>query len=261
MPDQHEQGVYVYGVVPGGEDVAITTEGIEGAGPARLLRGDGIAALVADVPLDPVRTTRRNLSGHTDVLAEAARQTTVLPMRFGVVFPDEGRIVDEFLRPNGDKLASLLDRFGGMVEATLRGFYEDEDARLREVVEQEPEIARLREETRAVPDDAGYFARIRLGELVAAAVERRRAADERRILDRLEPLAEAVERDAELPERVAVKAAFLIERPRLQDFDREVDALARELAGRIRFSYAGPLALHSFVDVTPSGEPVAAEQG
>jgi hypothetical protein len=260
MPDQHKQAVYVYGVVPGGEAVEITTEGIEGAGRARLVRHDGMAALVADVPPDPIPTTRRNLNAHAEVLAEGARQTTVLPMRFGVVFPDERRIVDEFLRPSGGELASLLDRFQGMVEATLRGFFEDEEARLREVVEQEPEIAGLREQVRAVAEDAGYYARIRLGELVASALEARRAAEERRILDRLEPLAHAVDRDTEFPERVVVKAAFLIDRPKLQAFDREVDALARELAGRIRFSYAGPLALHSFVDLTPRGEPVPAQR-
>jgi Gas vesicle synthesis protein GvpL/GvpF len=260
MPEQHEQDAYVYGVVRGGETVGITTEGIERAGPARVLRHDRTAAIVADAPPDPVPTTRGNLRAHAEVLAEAARKTTVLPMRFGVVFPDERRIVDEFLGPTGDELVSLLDRFEGTVEATLRGFFEDEDARLREVVEQEPEIARLREEVRAVPEDAGYYQRIRLGELVAAALEKRRAADERRVLDRLEPLARAVERDTKLPERVVVKAAFLLERPKLQAFDQEVDALARDFAGRIRFSYAGPLALHSFVDVTPTGEPMAAER-
>jgi hypothetical protein len=260
MPDQHEQAVYVYGVITGDKAVEITTEGIEGAGPARLVRAETVAALVGNIAPDPVPTTRRNLNAHAEVLSEAARQTTVLPMRFGVVFPDERRVVDEFLRPSGGQLASLLERFEGMVEATLRGFYEDEDARLREVVQEEPEIARLREETRNVPEDAGYFARIRLGELVASALEARRAADERRILDRLEPRAHAVERETELPERVVVKAAFLVERGRLQDFDGEVAALAWELADRIRFSYAGPLALHSFVDVTPRGEPVPAQR-
>jgi Gas vesicle synthesis protein GvpL/GvpF len=258
MPVEQKQCVYVYGVVPGRKAVGITTDGIERAGPARLLGHDKIAALIADIPPDPVPTTRHNLSAHTEVLAEAARQTTVLPMRFGVVFPDERRIVDEFLGPSGEELASLLDRFGGMVETTLRGFFEDEDARLREVVEEEPEIARLREQVRGFPEDASYYSRIRLGELVAAALEKRRVADERFILNRLEPLARSVERDKELPERVVVKAAFLIERAKLEAFDREVDALARELVGRIRFNYAGPLALHSFVNVTPRGEPVAA---
>ena len=260
MPDQHAKDVYVYGVVCDGEALTIATEGIEDAGPARFVRHDGLAAIVADVPPHPVPTTRRNLSAHAEVLAEVARQTTVLPMRFGVAFPDERRIVDEFLGPSGYDLASLLDRFEGMVEATLRGLYEDEDARLREVVEQEPEIAGLREQVRATPEDAGYYARIRLGELVAAALEKRRAADERRILDRLEPFAHAVERDTELPERVVVKAAFLIERTKLPAFDGELDALARELAARIRFSCAGPLALHSFVDVTPRAEPMPGER-
>jgi len=258
MPDEHMEAVYVYGVVPGREAVETSAEGVEGTGPARAVAHDTVTALVADVPGDPIQTTRRNLSAHTEVLAEAARQTTVLPMRFGVVFPSEAALADEFLGPKEGELASLLERFRGKAEVTLRGSFEDEDARLRDVVQEEPEIARLREQVRGVSEDAGYYARIRLGELVAAALERGRAADERRILDRLEPLAAGVERDRELPERVVIKAAFLVEREKLAQFDEEVDALARELAGRIRFNYAGPLALHSFVSLTPKTQAVRA---
>jgi Gas vesicle synthesis protein GvpL/GvpF len=258
MPGDNEQAVYVYGVVPGGETVEPAAAGIDGAGPTRVVRHGGVGALVADVPGDPIQTTRRNLKAHADVLAEAAKRTTVLPMRFGVVFPSEAVVLGEFLEPRGDELTSLLDRFRGKVEVTLRGTVEDEDARLREVVRTEPEIARLREQVQSVSEDAGYYARIRLGELVASAVEARRAADERRILERLEPLAQSVERDRELPERVVVKAAFLVERSKLEQFDGVVDAIARELAGRIRFSYTGPLALHSFVSLTPRTEAVQA---
>jgi Gas vesicle synthesis protein GvpL/GvpF len=258
MPGDNEQGVYVYGVVPGGETVELAAPGVDGAGPTRLSRHEGVGALVADVPGDPIQTTRRNLKAHADVLAEAARRTTVLPMRFGVVFPSEAVVIEDFLEPRGEELTSLLDRFRGTVEVTLRGTIEDEDARLRELVRQEPEIARLRKQVQSVSEDAGYYARIRLGELVASAVEARRAADERRILERLEPLAQSVERDRELPERVVVKAAFLVERTKLERFDGVVDAVARELAGRIRFSYAGPLALHSFVSLTPRTEAVQA---
>jgi len=245
----------VYGVVPDGP-VESTADGIEGAASTRLIRRAEVATLVADVPGDPVQATRRNLNAHTEVLAEAARQTTVLPMRFGVVLPSEREVVEGLLGPNHDELTSLLDQFRGKVEVTLRGSFEDEDARLREVVQGEPAIARLRERVQAVSEDAGYFDRIRLGELVASALEARRAADERRILDRLQPLADAVDRDSELPGRVAIKAAFLVDRARLEQFDAEVDAIARELAGSLRFSYVGPLALHSFVSLTPRTEAV-----
>jgi hypothetical protein len=251
---ERASAVYVYGVVSAEAAPEASVEGIEGAGPPRLVRSGGVAAIVAAVPDEAVRTTRRNLNAHAATLAEAARHTTVLPMRFGVVFPSEEQLADELLGRRGAELESLLSRFGGKVEVTLLGSFEDQDAVLGEVVGAEPEMIRLRDEIRKLPDDAAYYARIRLGELAAHGVEARRAAEEQQILQRLEPLAEAVDRDRELPERVVVKAAFLLDRGRLPEFDREVDALAQELKGRIRFSYAGPLALHSFVELAPRAE-------
>jgi hypothetical protein len=254
MEDATDRAVYVYGVVAGDATLDPTAEGIEAAGRPRLLAAGRLAAIVADTDGEPVPTTRQNLNGHAEVLAEAARATTVLPMRFGVVFPSERKLEEELLESRRAPLESLLDEYGGKVEVTLRGSFEDQDAVLREAAESEPEIVRVRDEVRKLPDDATYYARIRLGEMVARAVEARRAAEERRILERLEPLASRTARERDLPERVVVKAAFLVERSKLAEFDREVDVLAGELAGRIRFSYTGPLALHSFVDLAPREE-------
>jgi hypothetical protein len=254
MADAKDRAVYVYGVVRSDAPLELTAEGIEGAGRSRVLAAGRLGAIVAEVDGEPVPTTRRNLNGHAEVLAEAARATTVLPMRFGVVFPSERDVEEELLQSRRATLESLLERYDGRVEVTLRGSYEDQDAVLREAATAQPEIVRLRDEVRELPDDAAYYARIRLGEMVARAVESRRAAEERRILERLEPLASATAREQELPERVVVKAAFLVERSRLAEFDREVDALAGEMVGRIRFSYTGPLALHSFVDLAPREE-------
>lgn len=256
MTEQSDQPVYVYGVVPADAELEATVEGLEGTGRPRLVRDEeaGVAVLLADASDGLVPTTRRNLKAHTEVLAEAARTTTVLPFQFGVVFPSEGEVTERLLRARGPELASQLDRYDGHVEVTLLGSFADEDATLRELVQDQPEIARLRAEIRGVPEDAAYYARIRLGELVAGALEARRAAHEQQILDRLQPLATAIERDRELPPRVIVKTAFLIERARLAEFDREVDAIGQELAGQVHFSYAGPLALHSFADLTPKQE-------
>lgn len=248
------EAVYVYGVVPRDAALDLSTTGIEGGGPPRLLRGARAAAIVADVPDEPIRTTRANLHGHADVLTEAAQRATVLPMRFGVVFPGEQQVQGALLEEREKSLEALLSEYEGKVEVTLRGSYEDPDSILREAIASDPEIARLREETRNLPEDATYYARIRLGELVAAAVEARRSADERRILERLEPLAAAVSPDRELPERVVLNVAFLVDRGRLGDFDRAVDAIAGEHAGAMRFSYAGPLALHNFASVAAGKE-------
>lgn len=249
-----QKAVYVYGVLASGVELEPAGGGIEGAERMRLLRAPRAAAIVADVPDGPVQTTRANLQGHSDVLANAAQHATVLPMRFGVAFPSEKHLEKELLEERGTALESLLAEYDGKVEVTLRGWFEDPDAVLREAVASNPEIGRLRDEIRDQPEDATYYARIRLGELVANALEARRSAEERRIMERLEPLARAVSAESELPERVVLNVAFLVERDRLGDFDRAVDTIAQELAGLIRFSYAGPLALHSFASVAPRQE-------
>ena len=51
---------------------------------------------------------------------------------------------------------------------------------LREILEGDPEIAGLREKIRSLPEDATYYHRVRLGELVVQALEDRRDVEARR---------------------------------------------------------------------------------
>src|SRR5690349_8624706 len=100
-------GTYVYGVLRDGSSPSLPA-GIDGL-QTRLLRADGLAAVVGGVRRVPVRPSRRNLEAHTDVLAAAMDADTVLPMRFGVVLPRDGDVVDELLRGARDALGRLLD--------------------------------------------------------------------------------------------------------------------------------------------------------
>ena len=70
--------------------------------------------------------------------------------------------------PRHDELLGLLRRLDGYAQLNVRVSY-DEDVVLQEIVEADPTIAQLREQTREL-GDAGYHLRIRLGELVAAAL-------------------------------------------------------------------------------------------
>ena len=73
--------------------------------------------------------------------------------------------------PQHDELGGRLAALDGKVQLTVKGVY-DEEALLRGVVAGSPAIAKLRERVRALPEAAGYYERIRLGELIAAEVER-----------------------------------------------------------------------------------------
>src|SRR6185312_13690405 len=131
---------------------------------------------------------------------------------------------------------------------TIKGIH-DEEAILREVVVENREIAELREAIHGKPEAATYYERIRLGELVAVALDEKRAEAAPRIIDRLAPLAVDVRVGDPVHERMAVNASFLVERQRLSEFDRAVDQVGAELAGRIQLKYTGPLPPHSFVEL------------
>jgi hypothetical protein len=99
-----------------------------------------------------------------------------------------------------------------------------------------------------LPDAAAYYERIRLGELVAAEVDRHRAQDERRMLDKLEPLAVAAESEAPSGPHGAFNLAFLVEREGIDRFSVAVRELIEELGERVEVRYVGPLPPYSFAE-------------
>jgi hypothetical protein len=152
-------------------------------------------------------------------------------------------------RPHAEELRAQLERFADKVEVSIRASY-DEQRLMREVVAENPEIRRLSESLRGKPEDATYYERIRLGELVSQAVERKQDADSSRILEALRPFSADVQLAPPAHERVALNAAFLIERKRLQEFDQVLEGFAGGQAGRLHFKYTGPLPPASFVELS-----------
>ncbi len=242
---------YIYGIVAA-DTRTPSGPGIDG-GKLRLVASDGVAALVSEVPRGNLRFGRSAMLSHSQVLEQAMVNGTILPTRFGVVVDDDAAVRDSLLDPHLDRLREQLEEFAGKVELKLRGMYE-EDRLMSEVVGEDQDVARLRQSLKGTPPDASYYGRVRLGELVAAAVDRKRRRDSELILTRLEPLALAVEIAEPNHERVAVNASFLVQRGQIEAFDSAVDEIGREQDGRIRFKYTGPLPPHSFVRLDAEGQ-------
>jgi hypothetical protein len=237
---------YVYGIVEA------TAKAPRGRGIAdaalRLVRGEDAAALVSEIKADHVRLGRDAVLLHARVLERALARGTVLPMRFGVVMADDEEVRARLLEEHGPELRAQLHEFEGKVEIRLRATYE-EGSMLRDVVREHPEIAALRASIKGGSEDATYYGRIRLGELVAAAVERRREEDAHAIIEALAAAALAVEPGTVSHDRVAMQASFLVERARLPEFDAILEDVARGYGGQIKFKYTGPLPPHSFVEL------------
>jgi hypothetical protein len=244
-----ETAKYIYGVVPAGSRARPKGSGIGGKS-LRLVASGELAAITSDVPDGPLEAGRDELMAHSQVLEETLGKTSaVLPMRFGVVMPNEDSVRKELLDAYRPDLEAQLDEMDGKIEMNLKGIY-DEAAVLREVVAENREIAALREAISSAPPEAAYPERIRLGELVAETLNAKREADAHALLERLAP--HAIELDVSPPilERMVVNAAFLLERGNTQAFDDELERIAEENHPRINFKLTGPLPPHSFVELS-----------
>ena len=239
-----EQPTYVYGLIKADTELPDGLAGLGPSGRVSTVAFGRVAAIVSDVPTDRPLGVRGDLVAHEMVLDAVAARDAVVPMRFPAVV-EERAVVDELLAPNEEHFVTLLENLEGRSQFTLAGRYE-QDAVLREVLESDEEIRSLREKVRELPEDASYYDRVRLGELIVGALEQRREVEGAGIIERLEPFARAtVANQLGAPEDV-VNAAFLVERERQEEFENAVEGVGEELAGRVRLRLLGPVAPYDF---------------
>jgi hypothetical protein len=240
-----DDAVYVYGVLRASELGSVSVAGVEES-EVRGVEHGGLAALTSRVTGGALAAARE-VRAHWRVLEEASKNATVLPVRFGTVLESDDEVRARLLEPNADSLTALLEEVAGCVQLSVKGDYEEEPL-LREVVRTSPAVAELRERISRLPEAAGYYDRIRLGELVAAEVARCRVGDTRHALDSLQPHAVAAKEEDPTHPNAAFNLQFLVAREKQPAFSRQVGKLADELGRRVDIRYVGPLPPYSFAE-------------
>jgi hypothetical protein len=245
-PRNRAGNLYVYGVTWAGRGSARG----QGVGDTRvgLLEHGELAAIVSPVGSGPLRAKRRDLLRHSDVLQHAFAHAPVLPLRFGTVLGSDDAVVDDLLAARHEELVSLLQRFERTSELRLRANFV-ERAVLAEIVQEDKQVARLREAMRTASDADPR--RIQLGEAVAGALNAMRAAAADEIVASLAQ--HAIDMRIEEPHDAleVVRASFLVENRKVRGLERAAEALAARHRRRITFDLVGPMPPHSFVSLTP----------
>jgi hypothetical protein len=241
-----DQGLFVYAVVDADATVPEELAGVDES-PVALVPHGRVAAAVGVIDLDRPPGRKRDLLAYSAVVdALVAADLTAIPVRFGSVMPDARSVVEDLLAPDEEHLAEELAQLAGHRQLTVRATYLEEVV-LAEVVAEDPEVRDLRERTRDLPEEASYADRVRLGELVARAMERKRVADGDLLLAQVLPFAAAhVLRPGKRLDHV-VEVAMLVPDDERTALEEALEVLAEAWHERMRLQLLGPMAPYDFV--------------
>jgi hypothetical protein len=246
--NENQRGVWVYGVVPAAAALEQLERRSDRLPDAWVIEMGDLGAIVGPAPEEDAKATRDQALGHARVLEAAIVDAPVVPFRFGIICPSEEDVGRDLLEARKDELQALLQRVENHVQMTLKAYYHEE-AVLGELIENEPEIASLRDQMQEGPEEATRDIRVRLGELVSTGVEQRRERDSADILERLKPVSVAGVTEGVEREFMVLNAPFLVERQRHEEFESTVEEVAQERQERIRFRLLGPMPAYNFIDV------------
>jgi hypothetical protein len=245
--DTSTTGIYVYGIVqPGAERVPRGLAGLDDE-PVRLVTHGDVAAAVSPVALARPPGRRAEVMAHSRVLEALAATGPVVPVRFGSIMGDVETVTHELLDPGADRWTGLLEALRDRAQLNLRVTYH-EDVVLAEVVAEDADVARLRERTRGVPDDVAHGDRVRLGQLVSQALERKRAQDAELVLGLVLPHAVSYDTRERGDVDHLLDVALLVDDAKRADLEDALEGLAEAMHERARFQLMGPVPPYDFVD-------------
>jgi hypothetical protein len=134
------QSTYVYGLIRAEDHGPISAPAVgDPTQPVTLVGCGRIAALVSAIDQLEIMPARRHMLAHTKVLEAAMADRPVLPMRFGIIVPRPGTLL-QAVGPRCQELRALLDRIDGRIEVALKASW-DEQMMWREVAAEHPRLA------------------------------------------------------------------------------------------------------------------------
>ncbi|MFG3705720.1 GvpL/GvpF family gas vesicle protein [Micromonospora sp. NPDC047670] len=241
-----ETGLFIYGIVPSDVEPTQDAAGVgDPPGEVAAIRHGELAALVSEVSLTEPIGRPADLTAYQELVDGTAAVAPVLPVRFGTVVTGPDAVAD-LLEAHHDRFAAALDEFEGRIQYVVHGRY-DEQNLIAAVLAEHPAAAELADQVRGQPEAATRPQRIRLGEMISQAVELRREAENRQLVDALGSVVVASAPRPPSNELDAANAAFLVERDREDDFVAAVEEYAEQRRELIRTRLLGPLAPYDFV--------------
>lgn len=242
-------GIYLYAIIPGGDEIIFD---VAGAGSDNdevyTIPHGGLAVVVSASLLSVYRGLKqdqaaRYLVAHQRVVETVMQDFSLLPVKFGTVLTDEAQV--RRLLAQGEALfRSALERFSGQVQmevVVLRNLQQ-----VFQEISQEAQIAELKTQIASRPPEETTVERIAIGQMVQASLAQRRTALRDRLLPSLQEVALDLVVNPPMDDSMVANVALLLDQAGRAALDRQLEWLDREFGGRLLFRCVGPLPPYSF---------------
>jgi hypothetical protein len=241
-----ERGRYVYCIIRAHSLLRFGAIGMDDQWPdVYTINFRDMAAVVSDVPISPLDSTRENVLAHERVNETVMRDHTVIPMSFGTIFKTRDDIL-ELLRSAYDAFADVLNKMQDKLEFGLKVVW-DRDEIIRAIEQEDEDIHRLKREISSQKGST-YFARVQFGRLIEAALQARSDRYVTEFLQRLRSVSVASRVNKAIGDKMIMNAAFLVQRDQEQAFDRRIKEIASHF-DKLTFKYTGPWPPYNFVNI------------
>ena len=242
----NERGRYVYCIIRASVPLKFGAIGMdEEWGDVYTINFKDMAAVVSDVPMAPLDSTRENVLAHERVNETVMREHTVIPMSFGTIFKTPEDIL-ELLRSAYEAFADVLNKMQDKLEFGLKVLW-DRDEIVRAIEQEDEDIHRLKNEISSQKGST-YFARMQYGRLIDTALQQRSERYVAEFLQRLRDVSVASRVNRAIGDKMIMNAAFLVQRDQEQAFDRRIKEIASRF-DKLTFKYTGPWPPYNFVNI------------
>ena len=240
------RGRYVYCIIRASQPMKFGAIGMDEHWPeVSTINFKDMAAVISDIPLAPLDSTRENVLAHERVNETVMRDHTVIPMSFGTIFKTREDIV-ELLRSAYDAFADVLSKMQDKLEFGLKVLW-DRDEIVRTIEQEDEDIHRLKTEISSQKGST-YFARMQYGRLIDGALQQRSERYVAEFFQGLRDVSVASRVNRAIGDKMIMNAAFLVQRDQEPAFDKRIKEIASRF-DKLTFKYTGPWPPYNFVNI------------
>jgi len=236
----------LYAIIFGEEERTYGPLGLNG-GEVRTIVEGRVAAVVSDVPFEKIRPERRHLAAHQEVLLQLMKETTPLPMSFGII-ADDRTAIRKILSRNQSALATQLRRVEDKVEMGLRVALGVPNI-FEYFIDTHQELKAARDMLLGAHHDPTQDDKIEIGRLFDRTLNEDRESFTNAVDKILAKHCYELKINKCRNEREVMNVACLVGREAQAEFESSVFESARLFDNNFTFDYNGPWAPHNFVEL------------